>query len=80
MQATPTPLKGKDAETQESARATPILLKAKDASYEESVEGLEPKAQPSMAAAATEEDTSRKVLIHAELRKMPDSYPKDASG
>ena len=41
---TPTPLKGKDAETQESVQATPTLLKGKDASSEESVEGLEPRA------------------------------------
>ena len=33
-----------------------------------------------MANRATEEDTYSKVLIRGEWRKVPDSYPKDASG
>ena len=56
------------------------MLKCKDASSEQSVEGLEAKAQPSMATPATEGDTHPKALICQEWRKVPDSYPKDASG
>ena len=59
---------------------TPTPLKGKDASSEQSVEGPEAKAQPSMATPATEEDTCPKVLIRGEWHKVPDSYPKDASG
>ena len=44
------------------------------------MEGLEAKAQPSMAAPATQEDTYPNVLIRGEWCKVPDSYPKDASG
>ena len=33
-----------------------------------------------MATPAIEEDTCLKVLIRGEWRKVPDSYPKDASG
>ena len=31
-------------------------------------------------ATPTEEDTGPKVLIHGEWRKVPDGYPRDASG
>ena len=58
---------------EESVQATPTPLKGKDASFEQSVEGAEPKAQHSMAAPATEEDTHPKVLIRGEWRKVPDS-------
>ena len=44
------------------------------------MEGLEAKAQPSMATPATDEDTRPKVLIRGEWRKVLDCYPKDASG
>ena len=43
------------------------------------MEGLEPRAQPSMATPTTEEDTRPKVLIRGDCHKVPDS-PKDASG
>ena len=63
-------------------RATPTPLKGKGASSEQSVEGPEAKAQPSMATLATQEDTSPKTSqpICGEWRKVPGSYPKDASG
>ena len=57
----------------------PTRQEGKEAPAEQSVEGLEAKAQPFMATHATEEDTGPKVLIRGELRKVPDSYPKDAS-
>ena len=44
------------------------------------MEGPEAEAQPSMATPAIEEDTRPKVLILGKSRKVPDSYPKDASG
>ena len=64
---------------EESVQATPTPLEGKEASAEQSVEGPETKAQPSMAT-PTEEDTSPKVLIHGEWRKVPDGYPRDAFG
>ena len=42
---------------EESVQATPTPLKGKDASSEQSVEGVEGKAQPSMATRAREENT-----------------------
>ena len=44
------------------------------------MQGLEAKVQPSMATRPTKEDTCPKVLIRGEWHKVPDSYPKDASG
>ena len=44
------------------------------------MEGPDSNAPPSIATPATEEDTRPKVLIRGEWRKVPDGYPKDASG
>ena len=60
-----------------SGATTP--LEGKETSAEQSVDGLEAKAQPSMAT-PTEEDTYPKVLIRGEWRKVPDGCPRDASG
>ena len=60
----------------ESVHATPTPLQ--DA--EQSMEGPEAKPQPSTPKPATEEDTCPKVLIRGEQRKVPDAYPKYASG
>ena len=65
---------------EERVHATPTPFKGKDTSSEQSVQGPEAKAQPSMATPATKEDTCLKVLIRGEWHKVPDSYPKDASG
>ena len=43
------------------------------------MEGLDAKAHTSMAT-PIEEDTRPKVLIRGEWRKVPDGYPRDASG
>ena len=79
----PTPrtqVEGSLSGIEESVPTNRTPLKGKDASSEQSVEGPEAKAQPSMATPATDEDTRPKVLIRGEWRKVPDSYPKDASG
>ena len=55
-------------------------LKGKDASSAQSVEDLEAKVQLSKANGAIEQDTRPKVLICGECHKVPNSYPKDASG
>ena len=64
---------------QKSVQATPTPFEGKEASAEQTVEAPEAKAQPSMAT-PTKEDTRRKVLICGERRKVPDGYPRDASG
>ena len=64
---------------EESVEATPTPLEGKEASATQSVERPEARTQPSMAT-PTEEDTRPKVLIHGEWRKVPDGYPRDASG
>ena len=43
------------------------------------MESLEATTQPSMAT-PTKEDTFPKVLIRGEWHKVPDGYPRDASG
>ena len=49
----------------------PIPLKGKNASSGQSMEGPEADTQLCVATAGTEEDTSPKVLIRAEWRKVP---------
>ena len=64
---------------EESVVASPTPLEGKEAHAEQSVEGPETKAQPAMAT-PTQEDTHPKVLIRGEWQKVPDGYPRDASG
>ena len=59
--------------------ATPTPLQGNEASAEQSVESPEATMQPSVAT-PIEEDTCPKVLICGEWRKVPDGYPRDASG
>ena len=57
----------------------PTPLEGKEASAEQSMESPQAMTQPSMAT-PTQEDTHPKVFIHGEWRKVPDGYPRDASG
>ena len=54
-------------------------LEGKQAAAEQSMESPEARPQPSMAT-PTEEAPRPKVLIRGEWRKVPDGYPRDASG
>ena len=71
-----TQVQGTLSYTHESVKATPTPLKCKDAFCEQSVEGPEPKAQPSMATPATDEDTRPKVLMHGEWCRCRIATPK----
>ena len=63
----------------ESVQATPTSLVGKEALAAQRVEGPQAKAQPSIAT-PTEEDTCPRLLVRGEWHKVPDGYPRDASG
>ena len=75
-----TQVEGALSEARDSVQATPNPPKGEDASSGQKMEGPEPKAQPSMPAPTTKEDTRPKVLILGRWREVLDSYPKSASG
>ena len=74
-----TQVEGALSAIEESVQATPTPLEGKEASAKQSVESPEARTQPSMAT-PTEEHTCPKVLIRVEWRKVPDGYPRNASG
>ena len=61
---------------EDTVLATPTALEGKE---EQSVESPDVRPQASVPTPKEQEDTDPKVLIHGKWRKVPYSYPADAS-